>query len=120
MPYKIVYEKEGDYISIRVEGGFGLSVLKQLSADVSKFIEKYGCNHILNDLRLAKLTSDTLDIYNMPQTASNSGIENLCKRALVVSERSSDFHFLETVFLNRGHNVKMFTDIEEAMHWLLD
>jgi hypothetical protein len=55
----------------------------------------------------------------MPKTASTSGIDTHCKRALVVSEQSSDFHFLETVFINQGHNVKMFTDIEEAMSWLL-
>jgi len=120
MPYKINYQIEGDYISIRVEGDFALSTLKDLAVDVARHIEKHGCNRILNDMRQAKLTKGTIDIYNMPKTASTSGINNYCKRALVVSEQSSDFHFLETVFLNQGHNVKMFTDIEEAMSWLLD
>ena len=71
-------------------------------------------------MRLAKLTKGTIDIYNMPQTAKEAGVGARHRRALVVSEQSSDFHFLETVFLNQGHNVKMFTDIEEAMIWLLD
>ena len=120
MPYKVTYEKEGDYISIIVEGDFALSTLKDLAEDVAKAIEQHGCKRILNDMRLAKLTKGIIDIYNMPKTASTSGIDTRCKRALVVSEQSSDFHFLETVFLNQGHNVKMFTDIEEAMNWLLD
>ena len=120
MSYKIVYEKEGDYISITVEGDFALSTLQDLGADVAKHIDQPGCNCILNDMRQAKLIGGTMDIYNMPKSANKAGIGTLCKRALVVSEWSSDFQFLEIVFLNQGHNVKMFTDIEEAMSWLLD
>jgi len=120
MPYKINYEKESGYISVTVQGDFALSNLKDLAADVAKSIEQYGCNHILNDMRQAKLTKGTIDIYNMPKFASSSGIDTYCKRALVVGEQSSDFRFLETVFINQGHNVKMFTDIEEAMRWLLN
>ena len=70
MPYKINYEKEYDYIVITVEGGFGLSTIKSLSADVARYIERHGCNRILNDMRHAKLTEGTIDIYNMPKTAS--------------------------------------------------
>ena len=120
MPYKIAYEKENKYILIIVEGDFALPMLKNLAADVARYIEQHGCNRILNDMRQAKLTKGTIDIYNMPKIASASGIDTHCKRALVVSEHSSDFHFLETVFINQGHNVKMFTDIEEAMSWLLN
>ena len=120
MSYKINYEKEGDYISIRVEGDFALSNLKDLAEDVAKVIEQHGCNRILNDMRRAKLTKGTIDIYNMPKIANTSGIKAHSKRALVVMEKSSDFHFLETVFINQGHIVKMFTDMDEAMRWLLD
>jgi hypothetical protein len=120
MPYKINYEKEQNYIEVTVEGDFALSTLKDLATDVAKFIDQYGCNRVLNNMRQAKLTEDSLDIYNMPQSANNAGIVHRHKRALVVSEHSSDFHFLETVFINQGHNVKMFTDINEAMYWLLD
>ena len=71
-------------------------------------------------MRHAKLTEETLDIYNMPKSARQAGIEHRFKRALVVSELSSDFHFLETVFINQGHIVKMFTDFDAALHWLLN
>ena len=119
MSYKINYEKEGDYIAVTVEGDFTLSNLKDLAAEVTKFTKQYSCNRILNDMRQAQLTKGTIDIYNMPKTARSSGIDTYCKRALVVSEQSSDFHFLETVFRNQGHNVKLFTDIDAAMSWLL-
>ena len=120
MPYKINYEKDLDYIAITIEGDFSLSPLKELAVDVDRSIDRYKCNRILNDMRPANLSKGAIDIYNMPKAARRAGIEIACKRALVVREQSTDFHFLETVFLNQGHNVKMFTDINEAMHWLLD
>lgn len=120
MSYKINYNKEEEYIAVTVEGKFALSNLKELAADLAGFIEQYGCSRILNDMRQARLTKDTVDIYNMPKSASQAGIGPRFKRALVVSEISSDFHFLETVFINQGHIVKMFTDIDAALRWLLN
>jgi hypothetical protein len=71
-------------------------------------------------MRHARLTKETLDIYHMPKSAKQAGIVPGFKRALVVSELSSDFHFLETVFVNQGHIVKLFTDIDAARGWLLN
>ena len=120
MSYKIGYNKEHEYIMIVVEDEFTLSTFKELAADVVKFTDRYNCKRILNDMRRANLTETTLDIYNMPKSASQAGIGNRLKRALVVSERSPSFYFLETVFINQGHIVKLFTDIDEALHWLLN
>lgn len=120
MPYTIDYVKEQDYIIVIIEGSFTLSTLKELAEDIAQFVEQHGCYRILNDLRQAELTRGTIDVYNMPKTAKGAGIDIRFRRALVVGERSSEFYFLETVFINQGHNVKMFIDIDEALRWLLD
>jgi len=120
MSYRINYNKEEEYIAVTVEGKFALSTLEELAADVARFIKQYNCYRLLNDMRRARLTEDTLDIYNMPKSATQAGIGPRFKRALVVSELSSNFHFLETVFINQGHIVKMFTDIDAALRWLLN
>lgn len=120
MPYKINYKKDQDYIAITVEGDFSQSTLKELAADVAVYIEKHACNRILNDLRRASLIRDSFNIYNMPKTARRAGVDLRCKRALLVNDLSEDFQFVETVFLNQGHNVKMFTNIDAAMDWLLN
>ena len=120
MSYKINYNKEQGYIAVTIEGDFALSILKELAADIAEFTERYNCNRILNDMRHARLTEDTFNIYNMPKIASQAGVEPRFKRALVVNELSSDYHFLETVFVNQGHIVKIFTDFDAALHWLLN
>lgn len=120
MSYKINYNKDQGYITVTVEGELTLSTLQELSADVVSFVERYNCNYILIDLRHARLTEETLDIYNMPKSARRAGVGPYLKRALMVSELSSNFRFLETVFLNQGHIIKLFTEFEDALHWLLN
>jgi len=119
MSYEINYNKEQNYIAVTIEGEFSLSTLKELSARVAGFIEQYDCKRILNDMRQASLTSNSFNIYKMPRIVSQAGIEPRCRRALVVSKMTPDFHFLETVFINQGHIVKMFTEIDAALRWLL-
>jgi len=120
MAHEVNFNKEQNYISVIVEGEFSLSTVKELAADVASFIKRYNCSLVLNDLRHARLTQGTLDIYYMPKITRQVGVEPHIKRALVVSELSPDFHFLETVFINQGHIVKVFTDINAALQWLLN
>jgi hypothetical protein len=120
MPFTVSYSKQKDYIVIVVEGELDLTLLQNMAAEVSKIIKRKGCNRILNDLRNAKPAKRIIDIYNMPKTAKRAGVTQDCKRALVVGNRGSDFQFLETVFVNQGHQVRKFEDIEAAEEWLFE
>jgi hypothetical protein len=120
MPFTIEYSQEADIIMVVVDGELSLSLLQELAGEVTKTVKKVGCRRILNDLRKAKPTKSTIDIYDMPGTARKSGVGLACKRALLVVEETDDFHFLETVFINQGHQVRMFTDLGAAESWLLD
>jgi hypothetical protein len=119
MPYTIRYDEGLGYITVTVEGQLDLSVLESVSSDAAKAVEKYSCRRIFNDLRRARLKS-IVDTYYMPKAAERSGIALSCKRAFVVKETTSDFNFLETVFMNQGHRVKMFDRIDKAEQWLLE
>ena len=119
MPYTIGYDKESDCIMVAVDGQLDLAVLESLASDVMKAIDKHGCRRIFNDLSHARLKG-VVDTYHMPKAARESGIDYKCKRALVVKEIPSDFDFLETVFVNRGYRVKMFTSVDDARRWLLE
>jgi hypothetical protein len=118
MAFSVEYDETTEIILVRISGHFDLRVLKNLAVQVGKATQKYGCCRILNDLRQAEITKDAFNIYNMPKTAQKSGVEFRCKRALVVMPGVTDFNFLETVFVNQGHIVKLFTDIDTATAWL--
>ncbi len=118
MAYTIRYDDESDYLMVVVDGILNLALLKSMASDVATAVAEHGCKRILNDLRGARLKG-VIDIIQMPSAARTSGIDLRSKRALVVGEDSPGFDFLETVFVNRSHRVKMFTSIDEARRWLL-
>ncbi len=118
MAFSVSYDEGTEIILVEVIDKFDLEILKGLAVEVGKSIAKYGCRRILNDMRQATLTNDAFDIYGMPKSAQKAGVEFRCKRALVIKPGSTDFNFLETVFVNQGHIVKLFSDIDAATAWL--
>ena len=118
MSYTINYDQGTETIMVAVHGELDLQLLQRLATDVAAAIKRHDCKRILNDLRNARLTQKSFDIYQMPEEAKKLGIGHSHKRALVVEDRATDFHFLETVFVNRGYEVKMFTNPDEALVWL--
>lgn len=103
---------------VAVTGQLDLPLLQQIAKDVAQLIQETGVRRVLNDLRDAQPTPKTIDVYNMPQTAQKAGVSQYTKRAIVVGDKSEDFRFLETVFINQGHQVRMFAKLEDAKQWL--
>ncbi|MCK5131565.1 MAG: hypothetical protein KAR40_05375 [Candidatus Sabulitectum sp.] len=118
MSYSIGFDKKIDCIIVTVAGDFHLSAMQSLAAEVAKHLNEHGCRCILNDLRNAALSEPSSATYKMPEAALKAGVSRHIKRALVVSDLSSDFRFLETVFVNQGNIVKLFVDIDEARSWI--
>lgn len=118
MPYSINYDSSAHIVYVIVEGELNLSLLRGIASDVAQHVKKHNCKRILNDMRDAKPTKSIQEIFNMPKQANKSGVTPDIKRALVVSEYSSSFKFLETVFVNQGNTVHLFDCMSTAKSWL--
>jgi len=118
MKYELKYDEERDLILGQVRGGFDSSVVSQMVSDLGDMIRKRGCYRFLNDLRDAKITSETFDIYRMPRNVAKSKEAVRCRRAILVNPPLEDFLFLETASVNMGHQFKIFTDPDAALEWL--
>ena len=118
MSYLVEYIKEKGYIFVEITGELSIEILGAMAKEVAEIGKNTQCRTILNDLRNAKLTNKIFDIYSMPAAAQKSGVAPVFKRALIVGSRAEEFNFLETVFVNQGHLVKMFSTPEEAEAWL--
>ena len=119
MAFTVDFDVQRQIIRVTVIGEFTAKVLMQLASVVSKNVMQYHCLRILNDLRQAEFSKGTFDIYSMPEMAQKAGICRQLKRALLVNHHAKDVDFLETVFLNQGHVVKVFTSTTAAEKWLL-
>ena len=118
MSFTVDYDLDNDCILVHVKGHFDPSVLHRIAEQVAVFVRVHHCLRVLNDLTQAKLTPGVADVYDMPTQAAKAGIENQLKRALLVKVVSPQIEFLETVFMNQGHLVKVFTDRNAALAWL--
>lgn len=120
MQYTVHYDEEVACIFVVIQGRLSLPLLQRVAADVTKIAERENCHRVLNDLRQAVPASGAVEIYNMPDAARRQGVSQWYRRALVVGDKAEEFRFLETVFINQGHVVKVFADFDEAQTWLCE
>ena len=92
--------------------------LRRIAPEVANLSKQSGCQRILNDMSGAIIDVSLSEVYSSPQQMDLSGISRTTRRALVVPPGFEQAGFLETVTRNRGHNLKVFHDREDAMAWL--
>ena len=89
---------------------YGLNVINQAIS--------FGCRKILCDERELEYNLSTIDAFESAKFISENA-PKVAKVALVCNPKYlPDAKFWETVSLNRGLTIKVFTKIEEAEDWL--
>lgn len=124
MSNSVTYNQEDGFIRIEIQGKMDKALVKKLASLTARIAREHDCYLILSDAREATSALSTLDIYDLPriivQILTETGLEvHKFKRVLVVSNDVDDFTFFETVSRNRGQNVTLFRNIDEARSWLL-
>ncbi len=119
MSYSLRYDQDVDCVVLTFEDELTIAIIKEVAPQVARMCEETGCQRILNDMSSATIALSIAEIFSSPEIMDESRVSRRSKRALVVSPDFTDSHFLETVTRNRGHNLMVFTNIEEAKQWLL-
>lgn len=118
MNYELRYDGDLGIIRGVVHGKLDAAVARMVAGEVAQLVEDHGCRRFLIDLRGTQVTSSTLEIYTIPRVVKEVGVPGGLKRALVVTEITPDFEFLETASVNAGNLVRLFTEPEAALAWL--
>ena len=120
MEYHTEFNPRDGIVETTVEGDIdSLDDVQRFAADVAEMTRKCDCHHVLHDLRRTVVKLSTSDIFTAEEIVKRVGLAGPVKRALVIGSLHRDGQFYETVLLNRGHFVKLFTDLESAREWLL-
>ncbi len=80
----------------------------------------YRTRALLIDLRESCIPTDAFNVYQLPPALEYIGLSRFYTIAFLVNENNRDLAFYETVFLNHGFRLKIFTDHEEARSWLTE
>lgn len=121
MNWTISYNESNNIIYVVTEGEFEKSSLNLLMKDIIKTASPIGSDLVIIDHRKAIISISVIETFERPYHFEKSGIPRNAKIAMIYSkETSSEFSFLETVFVNRGFQLKVFKNIEQAESWLLE
>jgi hypothetical protein len=80
---------------------------------------EYKCLTHLVDHRETTFALGFLEYFDRPAINQRLGVSRSFKTAMVFAQLTRDTMFMETVFRNRGYNLRHFTDIDEARVWLM-
>jgi hypothetical protein len=124
MPHTIVYNSELHIIESKLQGDMTSREVDQIITETAKIAISNDCRLIFTDFTEVSRKLSILEIYELPDRIRNIftslGIHiSLCKRANLVSKDWDDYVFHENVMVNRGHNEKVFTDVDKAKKWLI-
>lgn len=112
------YDADQDVIVIEFNGAVNREVIFQYVETVLSFKSEFAGIRILMDLRQAIFDFSTVELYYLPEILSDRGLKKSYRTALLVAGHFEDFHFYETVAINRGFQVKIFMDYIQAVEWL--
>ena len=120
MPFEISYDAEHECVVSVFTGKITMPLVREYIAAVVPVLEEHDCRRVLSDSREATLELSATDILTFPKLADESPITAQCRRAVLAPPKKSGYMMYEALSLIRGHKVRVFTDRDKAMEWLLN
>ena len=120
MKYKIHYDKENDCLIGKFTGALDKETVRKYGENAAKLSLKHICKQLISDISGVQIELSTIELFELPSLMELAGIDRTWKRVVLIGsdESGADPHFFENVALNRGYNVKVCTDFDEAINWL--
>jgi hypothetical protein len=123
MTIEVAFNEQEQIIEVMVEESFNWSVVERVAPQVSRLALEKHTFHVLLDFRRSGITLSTVQIYMTPEKAAEEfkkyGVDILqLRRAVLIQHNDRDFHFLETVTINKLQPFRVFFDEAAARAWL--
>jgi hypothetical protein len=121
MTYQFDLEEHPAYLHAKATGEHSAQNLARFLKDAYDACVARGQASVLLEVNLAGTSLDFSSIYEVISTRSATGTK--LKRIAYVdaTTRNPDrMRFAETVALNRGVNVRLFRNLEDAKRWMLE
>ncbi len=111
-------------VTIEFHGALPAEAISSGFAEGLALAHQNAWTRVLSDCVQATLQLSTLQIYALPDLLAHRYAERElsvfeCRHAIVCANNIDDFRFMETMLKNRSHTAAMFTDINEAIDWLM-
>lgn len=121
MTWHVDYLADEQAIVVEFSGAVSMEDLKATCIQCIAVAREHATYAILADAREMRLTAQTTELYHLPDTVEEQGLTRHYRVAMVISDDSNQkesFTFFETVFVNRGFQMRLFSERCAALEWL--
>lgn len=120
MKYSITYQPDDDYVLFEIQAKLDLEDLEAARAEIVATLKEHGCDRLLADASDVESKRSVLDDYQITSSHA-SHFPPDTRHAMLVKASDEDYmQFVENVARNRGVEMNMYIDREEAIDWLLE
>jgi hypothetical protein len=120
MPVNIKVINTRDFIKSTATGVLDLAASKHALLEIISQIERPGEYELLIDTREAQAVLSVIDVFELGEALANEPSLRRSRIGILAPMSDADqAAFFETVAVNRGVNIKAFTDFERAITWLI-
>ncbi len=109
-------ENKGNYLSVKYSEPYQLESFIALIKEVAETCRAQNCTNVLVDARRMPGKIGTMDRFQVG-VAGAEAFRGLAKVAVVYRKEEMNW-FAETVGVNRGARVRVFSDLSQAVNWL--
>ena len=120
MAHSIELVKESRYVRLILAGDLTLTDHEIARADVAKVLTENGWDKLLIDAVRARPKMSVLDNFEFTRDHMWHFPKELRTAIIHHPIATEGFEFIETVGQNRGMEMKLLTDQDQALEWLLD
>jgi hypothetical protein len=121
MPYRLSFSQQPGYLHAIVTGLNNKENVMHYLEDVFRECEARGCNRLLIEERLEGPRIGTFDVFQIASGGTGRAHGHFKAIAYVdVNARGDLMKFAETVAVNRGLPVRVFSSLSDAEQWLMD
>lgn len=119
MAINYTYDINNDVLISKASGNVNeLDEVKKYGESLIKLCKKNNLNKVISDERNLKYNLSQIELYSLASYYREL-LDTVIKSAIVCREvEFENTRFWETVSVNRGLNVKVFTDLKKAQKWI--
>ncbi len=121
MAYDLRFEVRGDVLWVTATGIRSFQTVLAMMQDISAASVEKKCEKVLIDVLALEGRLTTLDAFKIPsEHFPKLRDHSLITRCAIIDleEFKHSYRFFETVAVNRGYNLRIFSDTGEAIAWL--
>ncbi len=122
MSYEIRFMEENEVVVIENKGELTYDELVKQTQEAIKLGQGKNSRLFLTNFSNVKVQAQTMELFDFPKIYEQLGMTRTSRIAVVVSEielKTEELYFYETICLNRGWNIKIFLQRDQALDWLI-